>query len=97
VAAEADGAGLHVLAALLLSKGDIDQVSETAGRFAAMPAPSLEIRCREALRAVGLQGLRAARKASSLTKREAEVSGLAQRGLATAAIASFTGHRRAHG
>jgi DNA-binding CsgD family transcriptional regulator len=90
-AVAADAAGLHYLAALVLSTGGVDQVAVAARRYARMPAPALEQRCRRALRAAGGRGRRAARAAGSLTPREDEVMALARRGLPTARIAASLG------
>jgi DNA-binding CsgD family transcriptional regulator len=90
-AAAADAAGLPFLAALVLATGDTEDVAEAARRYAGMPAPVLEGRCRHALRATGAHGRRAARAAGSLTGREEEVVALARRGLTTPAIAASLG------
>jgi ATP/maltotriose-dependent transcriptional regulator MalT len=87
-AATADGAGLRFLAALVLATGNPANVADAARRYAGMPAPVLEGRCRHALRTAGAHGRRAARGAGSLTGREQQVVALARRGMMTARIAA---------
>ncbi|HEY0830412.1 MAG TPA: AAA family ATPase [Candidatus Dormibacteraeota bacterium] len=86
-AAIVEEVGMRPLAAMLLARGDVDDVAEAARMYAAMRAPVLETRCLDTLRARGSLGVRAAREAGSLTRRESEVVVLARRGLTTAAIA----------
>ena len=87
----AEAVGLRFLSARLLGYGGVEEVAESARRFAAMPALALEQASRDSLRALGADGRRAIREAGRLTGREEEVAQLARRGLSTRMIAGRLG------
>jgi DNA-binding CsgD family transcriptional regulator len=93
-AARWDHLGSPVLAAralewagALATRGELDDLTGAASRYAALPAPALAERVRAVLRQRGPAGRRAAQRVGELTPREREVAALARRGLPTRRIA----------
>jgi DNA-binding NarL/FixJ family response regulator len=74
-------------AGALATRGELDDLTGAASRYAALPAPTLAERVRARLRRRGAVGKRAAQRVGELTPREREVLALAASGLTNRAIA----------